>query len=288
MPIEFGGERHELPPGAVVGVVGDDGSGVHTLLDAAGGRCVRAGEQLDLSPAPLICIAYALDLRDAFTRHRIEAQLAPFRRSGGMVVLASHDAELLRRTADEIWWVEQGRITRKGDPREVLDAYARHTAERLRASAAGIQPPLAPAMRRGDGRARLVEVAVLDSRGEPAGTLLSGAEASIRVRVVYEAAVSEPVVGIMIRTRIGMEVYGTNTELEQVAVGPCTAGDTRTIIFRFSCHLCPGSYTLTAASHDPDGVWHDWLEDAITFSVAGTRYTAGVANLRAEVTCSRG
>jgi lipopolysaccharide transport system ATP-binding protein len=37
------------------------------------------------------------------------------------------------------------------------------------------------------------------------------------------------------------------------------------------------------ASHDPDGVWHDWLEDAVAFSVSDGRYTAGVANLHAQV-----
>ena len=42
-------------------------------------------------------------------------------------------------------------------------------------------------------------------------------------------------------------------------------------------------YTLTAASHDADGVWHDWMEDALAFSVVDSRYTAGVANLRARV-----
>jgi lipopolysaccharide transport system ATP-binding protein len=89
----------------------------------------------------------------------------------------------------------------------------------------------------------------------------------------------------MIRTRIGMEVYGTNTELEHVRVGPCAAGDERTFEFRFVCALCPQAYTLTAASHDPDGVWHDWLEDAVAFTVSHNRYTAGVANLRAAVTC---
>jgi lipopolysaccharide transport system ATP-binding protein len=109
---------------------------------------------------------------------------------------------------------------------------------------------------------------------------------TVRVRVRYDKPVPDPVVGIMIRTRVGMEVYGTNTELERIAVGPCSAGDVRTIRFTFACQLCQGSYTITAASHDPDGVWHDWLEDAVAFSVADTRYTAGVANLRAKVTCS--
>ena len=61
------------------------------------------------------------------------------------------------------------------------------------------------------------------------------------------------------------------------------AGDTLGVTFSFDCALCPQEYTLTAASHDPDGIWHDWLEDAVAFSVSDTRYTAGVANLRARV-----
>jgi len=34
-------------------------------------------------------------------------------------------------------------------------------------------------------------------------------------------------------------------------------------------------------------VWHDWLEDAVAFSVSDSRYTAGVANLRAQVSWTK-
>jgi lipopolysaccharide transport system ATP-binding protein len=116
----------------------------------------------------------------------------------------------------------------------------------------------------------------------------SGERACVRIRVRFLAAVQDPVVGIMIRTRVGFEVYGTNTELERVKVGPCQPGDVREVSFEFGCELCPQEYTITAASHDPDGVWHDWLEDAVAFSVADNRYTAGVANLRASVSVKQG
>jgi len=102
--------------------------------------------------------------------------------------------------------------------------------------------------------------------------------------VRFKQEVSNPVIGIMIRSRVGIEVYGTNTELEKVALGKRAAGETVRITFRFNCDLCPQEYTLTAASHDPDGTRHDWLEDAVLISVADSRYTAGVANLRAQVT----
>jgi lipopolysaccharide transport system ATP-binding protein len=104
---------------------------------------------------------------------------------------------------------------------------------------------------------------------------------SVRITVQFARAVEDPVIGMMIRTRIGVEVYGTNTELEKLKLGPCAPGDMLQVTFAFPCNLCPRHYTLTAASHDPDGVWHDWLEDAVRFSVSGTRYTAGVANLGA-------
>ena len=110
---------------------------------------------------------------------------------------------------------------------------------------------------------------------------------AVTVIVRFHAEVAAPVIGILIRTRIGLNVYGTNTELESLQPSPVAAGEAIRVSYRCRCDLCPGDYTITAASHDPDGVWHDWLEDAVAFSVSDTRYTAGVANLRARVEAVR-
>ena len=85
----------------------------------------------------------------------------------------------------------------------------------------------------------------------------------------------------MIRSRGGINVYGTNTELETPQTGALRRGRGPRNLTSPSAASCAEEYTLTVASHDPDGVWHDWLEDAIAFAVADSRYTAGVANLRA-------
>ncbi len=145
---------------------------------------------------------------------------------------------------------------------------------------------LNPTMRRGDQRARLIDIETLNEQNQPTSQWQSGAEVSIRVTVEFNFPMENPVVGIMIRTRIGMEVYGTNTELEGLRLGPVNAGVRRVITYAFCCELCPQEYTITAASHDPDGTWHDWMEDALAVKVVDTRYTAGVANLRARVTAS--
>ena len=48
--------------------------------------------------------------------------------------------------------------------------------------------------------------------------------------------------------------------------------------------LCNAELRL---GNDPDGTRHDWLEEAVAITVADSRYTAGVANLRAEIAWQR-
>ena len=187
------------------------------------------------------------------------SDLRSLRRDGSTVFVASRDEGFLLANCDEVWRIDDGRLAARGDPRVVL----------------------APTIRRGDGRARILAI---DTRPE----WQSGETATIAVTVRFESDVADPVVGILIRTWVGVEVYGTNTELEKVKLGPCAAGDSLRVTFTFRCDLCPQQYTITAASHDPDGVWHDWMEEALSFTVTDTRYTAGVANLHATISVDRG
>lgn len=218
----------------------------------------------------------------ALEKARLERELSAWRESGQPVVIFSNDEAFLERVADEIWWIRRGHPDVKGHPREVLDQYRHWVAGEVRGWGRGQAAPLAPSLRRGDGRARLLSIETLGADGVPTLTWSSGENVAVRVKVQFDAAVPDPVVGIMLRTRIGMEVYGTNTELEKLKLGPVSAGDRRTVRFDFACMLCPQEYTVTAASHDPDGVWHDWMEDAVAIRVTDVRYTAGVANLRAK------
>jgi lipopolysaccharide transport system ATP-binding protein len=261
-------DKLTAPAGAVIGIIGDADAGVPGVLAQ-----IHSTHQFP----------YTLDQMDLFSRLVKLGEIEQQRRTGASIVLASHDAMLLGRIADEVWWVENDQIVAKGDPAEMLAKYESKVAKRLIDYSAQKRQPLAPAMRRGDGRAQILSLETLDSNNQATLTWIAGQQVSIRVKVRFEAAVDEPVIGIMIRTRIGFEVYGTNTELERVTVGPCKPGDERTVTFTFACELCPREYTITAASHDPDGIWHDWVEDAVAFTVADTRYTAGVANLHARI-----
>jgi ABC-type methionine transport system ATPase subunit len=290
------------PSGAIIGVIGEKGSGVTELLKLAGNaakategevigpaerRLVLLGDTLNLAPAAVVALDQALATQDAIVRARALTALDRLRRSGSTVLIASHEDRLLEALCDEVWWLDGGSLAAKGDPKETLVRYRRFVAERIRSWGETISPRLAPSARRGDGRAEVISVDTLGSKGEPTIVFKSGEMVSIRATVRFHEAVENPVLGLLIRTQIGFEVYGTNTDIERVKIGPCAAGETLAVVFSFLCDLCPHAYTITLASHDPDGTAHDWLDDAVAFTVTDERPTAGVANLRAKVTVER-
>ena len=286
------------PSGAVIGVIGEKGAGKNALLrlaagiaQPAAGEVVATGERrylglsdaLQLAPVDVLLIEHTFAQQDALIRARAMVAIDRLRSSGTTVLIVSHEPDLLRALCDEIWWLDAGSLLRRGDPREVLDTYNHCIAAKFRAWGEKLTSPIRPSLRRGDGRAEVVSLETLGANGHATMIWQSGENVTVRVVARYLDAVETPVIGIMIRTRVGLEVYGTNTEIEKLTTGPCAAGDRLETQFHFRCDLCPGEYTLTAASHDPDGTAHDWIDDAVAFVVADSRYTAGVANLRATV-----
>ena len=286
------------PDGAVIGVVGENGAGKSVLARLAGGveqpasgeveshggaRLLGPDDPLNLAPAPVLAIDHTFARHDPLVRERAAVAIDRLRQTGSTILLVSHEEELLRRLADEVWWLHEGKLASRGDPEEILGAYRQHIAARVRAWGGTMKTPISPRFFRGDGRAEIVGVELGGEDGKPTMAWRSGEQVGVKITVRYQALVAHPVVGMMIRTRSGFNVYGTNTELERLRLGPVRQGGMLAVSFQFRCDLCPQEYTLTVASHDPDGVWHEWLEDAVAFLVADSRYTAGVANLRAKV-----
>jgi lipopolysaccharide transport system ATP-binding protein len=274
------------PPGSIIGVIAEgapDNAGPapefsrHFVGGPLGPEMPRPEGGAAVIPAA------ALAGLDAVTKARTISRLIHLRRAGATFILLTHDEPLLERCADEIWWLRAGKLIARGDPLELLPQYRRYVAQAIRESGRGLESPVMPVLRDGDGRAVLTGIEVLGADSAPTIVWRAGESVAIRVTIRFTGDIADPVVGILIRTRVGLNVYGTNTELENIHFGPVRADDTVRITYRLKCELCGGEYVVTAASHDPDGVWHDWLEDAVAFAVSEERYTAGVANLRAQV-----
>jgi lipopolysaccharide transport system ATP-binding protein len=199
-------------------------------------------------------------------------------------LFVSHDLALVKQLSDRAILLLNGRIEAEGAPKDVINRYIglvleKQSAERDTSS----HRQLKPGYRHGDGASEILDVQLVDSENAKRTAFRSGERTTVRVRCVFHREQCDPMVGILIRNRIGMEVYGTNTRLEQVDLGCFQAGEILDVDFQFECWLAPQQYTLTVATQNPDGSSHDWLDDVLAFEVVDPRALAGVANLQARV-----
>ncbi len=249
----------------------------------------------------VLVVDEALAVGDAIFANRCVQKFRELKTRGVTVVLVSHDLALVKVICDRAMLLYEGRAHAEGDPGDVVNRYNAMVLDRQRAfaaAAAGAGRQAAPegsgglrwSLRHGDRQAEVLQVELYGEEGHPTRVVRSGETVRVSVQARFAQRHPDPVVGMMIRTRVGMEVFGTNTMLERVSCaegGAVEPGDVLEVNFTFACWLAPQEYTLTVATQSPDGSSHDWLDDALSFQVIDSRPTAGVANLRAQVTAKR-
>ena len=250
----------------------------------------------------VLVVDEALAVGDAIFANRCIQKFQELKARGVTVVLVSHDLSLVKLICDRAMLLYEGRALSEGEPGDVANHYNALIKDRQRAfavadaapapEAVGDQEalPLEWSLRHGDRQAEVLRAQLFNEEGLPVRVLRSGETASIRVLARFVQPHPNPVVGMMLRTRIGMEVYGTNTLLEQEScgsLGPLEAGELLEVKFTFPCWLTPQEYTLTVAAQSADGSSHDWLDDVLSFQVIDSRQAAGVANLRARISARK-
>jgi hypothetical protein len=124
--------------------------------------------------------------------------------------------------------------------------------------------------RSGSGDAT-IESVELYINGEPARAVLSGVEATLRICGKTIAAIDELTVGILIRDRLGNDVFGTNTYHHTLSQKNVAQHESFTVDFKFpALNLGIGSFSLTVALHSRDAHVtdnYDWWDRVLVFQV---------------------
>lgn len=230
----------------------------------------------------ILIVDEALAVGDAVFANRCVRKFEELRARKITVLFVSHDLGLVKALSDRAILLLHGRIEAQGKPNDVINRYIGLVLEKQQGRNRK-EDRVRGSFRHGDGTSEILGVEILNARGEAVTSVASGEPVTVRVRSRFHEAKSDPMVGILLRTRIGMDVYGTNTRVEEKPLGEFHAGDELEVDFRLECWLTPQQYTLTVATQNSDGSSYDWLDDVIVFDVVDTRVAAGVANLRAKV-----
>jgi lipopolysaccharide transport system ATP-binding protein len=239
----------------------------------------------------ILIVDEALAVGDAIFANRCIKKFDELKKRGMTVLFVSHDLGLVKRLSDRAALMLDGRVAAYGTPSEVVNRYVGVVLERQeREGRLRVEPKASEAggtHRHGDGASRITSVELIDVAGAPTRSLQPGEPVTIRVTARAEKALEDPVVGVLIRNRLGIDVFGTNTRIEGVDFGSVVAGENFEVEFTFDCLLTRQDYTLTVATQYREGYSQDWLDDVISFSVVDARDVAGFANFKTKVNWRR-
>ncbi len=234
----------------------------------------------------ILIVDEALAVGDAIFSSRCIQKFEELRQRKVTVLLVSHDLGLVKRLADRAAFMRNGEVVMQGTPKDAVNRYVGFALDQERASgdhAALDGAAATSSFRHGDGASRIADVRLFNHAGSPNRVFRPGESIVIRIQAIFHQPVSDPVVGILIRNRIGMDVFGTNTRLEGAALGEFAAGESIEIEFELDCLLSRQEYTLTVATQYWNGLSQDWLDDVLDFQVVDTKDIAGVLNLNTRV-----
>jgi lipopolysaccharide transport system ATP-binding protein len=242
----------------------------------------------------ILIVDEALSVGDVYFQHKSMQRIRAFRDAGTTLLFVSHDAGAVKSLCTRALFLDQGRLLRDGSPDAVLDYYNALIAQREEHAA--IQQVEAErgriSTRSGSGDARIRSVDITDSEDRPCRIFRIGDTAKLHCLVEFQRPIELPTIGMVIRDRLGNDVFGTNTyhlKLVEPVVG---SGECLAVTFTLALNLGCGSYSVSFAAHTEDTHVDqnlDWWDQALVFQmVAKDGYAfVGTAMLPIEATMER-
>ena len=237
------------------------------------GMVVRLAFSVAAARRPDVMIVdEALSVGDVYFAHKCIRRLREFQQAGTTILFVSHDPAAIKTLCSRALLLDGGRMIQDGPPDRVLDYYNAMIARReVTLEILQTEASSGPATTRsGTFEARIAEVELLDGDGRPGRAFMVGDRGCIRVRVLFASTVVAPTVGILIRDRLGNDVFGTNSFHVAPIGGTYEPGDEMTVDFDLQLNVGAGAYTLTAAVHSEATHLlnnYDWWYKAIGFHV---------------------
>ena len=241
---------------------------------------------------------------DAKFQARCFARIAELKARGTTIILVTHSTEQIVAHCDRAALLDGGRLLAVGAPLAVTNQYMTllYGADRTRADGdsaggtameagfdAGIEDLFGTRNsynqyehRWGDGRALLLDYQLASGALDYPLAVASGATIALTVKALFRETIDRPIYGLNVKTREGVMVYGTNSELQGVMPPAGVAGSVQVVRFDMPLTLFAGDYFISIGLASADGtnvVPHDRRYDSVHIQVTGPCDFHGQARL---------
>ena len=189
---------------------------------------------------------------------------------GTTLLLVSHDLSAIVAVCERAILIEKGEILKDGQPGAVLDYYNALISQKegVKISQSVDENGVVKTIS-GNGKAELVSAYILNSKGNKSTKLLSGEKVRFCFSFRANEDLDDLVFGFLIKNRLAIEIYGTNTYLQKFPLS-LKKGEQKSLCFELDLNIGVGVYSISTALHS--GNFHlennyEWHDNATIFEV---------------------
>jgi ABC-type polysaccharide/polyol phosphate transport system ATPase subunit len=232
------------------------------------GMWLRLGFSVAVAAHPdILVVDEVLAVGDLPFQMKSYERMLEMKTQGATIVVVSHNLNAIRNLCSRVLVLQNGQARFLGPTIEAISAYHALIEESTHHTVSS------------SSRVTRIECELLGPDGLPTRHLITGDNATVRIRATFGAAVEEPTFALVLSTDGGLPIYSDSNHLStrrRVAEGQEVVCDVR-----FRATLTTGSYLLQGIvrwDNDQDAISES---DAVTFFVSGRHLVHGIVDLGA-------
>ncbi|TWG38863.1 lipopolysaccharide transport system ATP-binding protein [Acidovorax delafieldii] len=210
----------------------------------------------------VLIVDEALSVGDASFQRKCFQRIEAFRAAGTTLLFVSHDIDAIKKICNRALFINQGTLVISGASKQVCDEYERYLfgdrkvgGENKREfqinlksaiEASHFDQSLAVSCEiiYGNGQADIEACWLADTDGCRINVVESGIPFQWCYRVRFIEDVKNPIFAMMLKTREGVALYGTDSTLDELSDTDYKSGDVVQVCFSLKNQLAPGIYYL--------------------------------------------
>lgn len=266
--------------------------------------------------ADVLIVDEALAVGDAVFTQKCMRFIRRFQENGTLLFV-SHDMGAIQNLCRKVLWIGEGQVRQIGPAKQVVESYLKYTLQQtygddVQLASAGTgdaggqdrpnseAAPLidyGPAFTVRDnveqargwktGHAEIISMSISRNDGRTDSAFEGGERVCVTLRAKAHAAMESPILGFVVRDRLGQDLFGENTlAFTNLVPRSVAAGQTFEGKFTFRLPmLANGDYAVMASvadGHQFDNTQHHYMHDALVLSVASSKMRFGIMGLQFE------
>ncbi len=267
---------------------------------------------INIDPEILI-VDEALSVGDVFFQNKCYHKFEEFKAQKKTILFVSHDLSSISKYCDRVILLDKGRKLAEGRPKEIIDMYKKVLVHQMDSDMAGSESvdkdgnlvaskteargtwkshlTLNPSNDTyGNGIGHITDFCLIDNSGSITNTVIKGDSFTVKVKAEFEDHVSEPIIAVSIKNRMGVEITGTNTMFEKISTGEFEKGGCLTVTFTQDMFLQGGEYLVSlglVGYREGEFTVYHRLYDIFNIQVISSKDTVGYYDMNSEVTLEK-